>query len=175
MEAAQILDRVVARFIGTKHERDVKKLQPLIASINAREAEMKALSDEDLKLRFAELKAQVHERLKDADPAEPTFRELMQQALEPAIVPSLASVLQRAEATREARGARGRAFVAMALAAACMMAAATRLPRTEIRAGAAESIAIRPPNPEAGTHRPKSGCAEGWAFGSGKPPRRSPL
>jgi preprotein translocase subunit SecA len=92
MEAAQILDRVVARFIGTKHERDVKKLQPLIASINACEAEMKALSDEDLKLRFAELKAQVHERLKDADPAEPTFRELMQQALEPAIVPAFALV-----------------------------------------------------------------------------------
>jgi preprotein translocase subunit SecA len=92
MEAAQILDRVVARFIGTKHERDVKKLQPLIASINAREAEMKALSDEDLKLRFAELKAQVQERLKEADPAEPTFRELMQQALEPAIVPAFALV-----------------------------------------------------------------------------------
>jgi preprotein translocase subunit SecA len=92
MEAAQILDRVVARFIGTKHERDVKKLQPLIASINAREAEMKALSDEDLKLRFAELKAQVQERLKDADAAEPTFRELMQQALEPAIVPAFALV-----------------------------------------------------------------------------------
>ena len=92
MEAAQILDRVVARFIGTKHERDVKKLQPLIASINAREAEMKALSDEELKLRFAELKAQVQERLKDADPAEPTFRELMQQALEPAIVPAFALV-----------------------------------------------------------------------------------
>jgi preprotein translocase subunit SecA len=92
MEAAQILDRVVARFIGTKHERDVKKLQPLIASINAREAEMKSLSDEDLKLRFAELKAQVQDRLKDADPAEPTFRELMQQALEPAIVPAFALV-----------------------------------------------------------------------------------
>jgi preprotein translocase subunit SecA len=92
MEAAQILDRVVARFIGTKHERDVKKLQPLIASISAREAEMKALSDEDLKLRFAELRAQVQERLKDADPAEPTFRDLMQQALEPAIVPAFALV-----------------------------------------------------------------------------------
>jgi preprotein translocase subunit SecA len=92
MEAAQILDRVVARFIGTKHERDVKKLQPLIASINAREAEMKALSDEDLKLRFAELKAQVQERLKDADSGEPSFRELMQQALEPAIVPAFALV-----------------------------------------------------------------------------------
>ena len=92
MEAAQILDRVVARFIGTKHERDVKKLQPVIASINALEAEMKALSDEDLKLRFVELKSQVQERLKDADPGEPTFRELMQQALEPAIIPAFALV-----------------------------------------------------------------------------------
>src|SRR6202790_3900121 len=92
MEAAQILDRVVARFIGTKHERDVKKLQPPHSSINAREAEMKALSDEDLKLCFVELKAEVQDRLKDADPAEPTFRELMQQALEPAIVPAFALV-----------------------------------------------------------------------------------
>src|ERR1700682_1932693 len=92
MEAAQILDRVVARFIGTKHERDVKKLQPVIAAINARESETKALSDEDLKLRFAALKSEVQERLKDADPAEPTFRELMQQALEPAVAPAFALV-----------------------------------------------------------------------------------
>ncbi len=92
MEAAQILDRVVARFIGTKHERDVKKLQPVIVSINALEVEMKALSDEDLKLRFAELKSQVQGRLKDADPSEPTFRELMQRAFEPAIVPAFALV-----------------------------------------------------------------------------------
>jgi preprotein translocase subunit SecA len=92
MEAAQILDRVVARFIGTKHERDVKKLQPTIAAINAREAEVRALTDEELKSRFAELRAQVQEQLKDADPSEPTFRELMQQALEPAIVPAFALV-----------------------------------------------------------------------------------
>jgi preprotein translocase subunit SecA len=92
MEAAQILDRVVARFIGTKHERDIKKLQPVIAAINAREAETQALSDEALKTRFAELRAQVQEQLKDADPGESTFRGLMQQALEPAIVPAFALV-----------------------------------------------------------------------------------
>src|SRR5258705_131992 len=92
MEAAQILDRVVARFIGTKHERDIKKLQPVIAEINAREAETQALSDEALKARFVELRAQVQEQLKDADPGESTFRELMQQALEPAIVPAFALV-----------------------------------------------------------------------------------
>ena len=92
MEAAQILDRVVARFIGTKHERDVKKLQPVIAAINAREAEVRTLSDAELKSRFMELRAQVQEQLKDADAGEPTFRELMQQALEPAIVPAFALV-----------------------------------------------------------------------------------
>jgi preprotein translocase subunit SecA len=92
MEAAQILDRVVARFIGTKHERDVKKLQPTIVAINAREAEVRALTDEELKARFAELRAQVQGQLRDADPSEPTFRELMQQALEPAIVPAFALV-----------------------------------------------------------------------------------
>ena len=35
MEVAQVVDKVVARFIGTKHERDIKKLQPLVAAINA--------------------------------------------------------------------------------------------------------------------------------------------
>jgi preprotein translocase subunit SecA len=92
MEAAQILDRVVARFIGTKHERDVKKLQPIVAAINAREAEVKALSDEELKNRFFELKTQVQAQLKDADPSDPGFRELMQRAFEPAIVPAFALV-----------------------------------------------------------------------------------
>src|ERR1700719_1548364 len=92
MDVAKVVDKVIARFIGTKHERDIKKLQPVIAAINARETEVQALSDEGLKTRFAELRAQVTEQLKDADPAEPTFRELMQQALEPAIVPAFALV-----------------------------------------------------------------------------------
>jgi preprotein translocase subunit SecA len=92
MEAAQILDRVVARFIGTKHERDIKKLQPVIAAINAREAEVQSLSDENLKTRFAELRKQVQEELKDADPAEPGYKEQLQKALEPAIVPAFALV-----------------------------------------------------------------------------------
>src|SRR5580700_7885480 len=92
MDVAQVLDRVVARFIGTKHERDVKKIQPLVAAINAREAEVKSLSDEELKARFGALREQVQEPLKDADPSESTFRELMQKAFEPAIVPAFALV-----------------------------------------------------------------------------------
>jgi preprotein translocase subunit SecA len=74
MDLAKFVDKIIARFIGTKHERDIKKLQPVIAAINAREAEVRELSDEGLKTRFAELRAQVQEQLKDADPAEPASK-----------------------------------------------------------------------------------------------------
>jgi len=92
MDVAKVVDRVVARFIGTKHERDIKKLMPVIAAINERELEVKVLGDEGLKTRFAELRAQVQEQLKDADPAEPAYKQQLQQALEPAIVPAFALV-----------------------------------------------------------------------------------
>src|SRR6266436_209516 len=92
MDPAQIIDRVIAQFIGTKHERDVKKLQPSVAAINAHEAEVKALRDDELKARFQALKEPIQAQLKDLDPTEPTFRESMRQALVPAIVPAFALV-----------------------------------------------------------------------------------
>jgi len=90
MDAAKILDRVVATFIGTKHERDIKKLQPIVAAINAKEPEMQLLSDESLKSEFARLREETQVRLKDADPAEAGYREVLQAAFEPAIVPAFA-------------------------------------------------------------------------------------
>jgi preprotein translocase subunit SecA len=92
MDVAKAVDTVVARFIGTKHERDIKKLQPQVVAINAREVETRALSDDELKARFAELKALVHEQLKDADPSEPTYKELLKKVLDPMIVPAFALV-----------------------------------------------------------------------------------
>src|SRR5438477_3310843 len=90
MDAAKILDSVVATFIGTKHERDIKKLQPVVAAINAKEAETQAFSDEALKTEFAKLKDEVQGRMKDLDAAEPNYRERLQAAVEPAIVPAFA-------------------------------------------------------------------------------------
>ena len=92
MEAAQILDRVVARFIGTKHERDVKRLQPMVAAVNALEPEMKSLADEDLRVRVEALRTQVHAQLEDADPAESSYKQILAEALEPALVPAFALV-----------------------------------------------------------------------------------
>jgi preprotein translocase subunit SecA len=92
IDATKFVDNVIARFIGTKHERDIKKLQPHVAAINAREAQVKELSNDDLKAQFQSLKTPIQEQLKDADPAESNFRDLMQKALEPAIVPAFALV-----------------------------------------------------------------------------------
>src|SRR5437868_1067877 len=92
MDAARVIDSVIARFIGTKHERDIKKLQPSVVAINALEPEIRALSDEQLTARFQELKQPIQDQLKELDPTEPTFREAMQKAIEPAIVPAFAIV-----------------------------------------------------------------------------------
>jgi preprotein translocase subunit SecA len=92
MDAAKILDRVVATFIGTKHERDIRKLQPIVAAINEKEAETQALSDEALKSQFTKLKDEVQERLKDADPADAGYKERLRAAFDPAIVPAFALV-----------------------------------------------------------------------------------
>ena len=85
MDVNKFVDNVIAFFIGTKHERDIKKLQPTVAAINAHEPEVQRLSDEDLKSRFQALKPRVQEPLKDADPTDSGFRELMQRALQPVI------------------------------------------------------------------------------------------
>ncbi|MGO8998712.1 MAG: hypothetical protein ACLQVI_35770 [Polyangiaceae bacterium] len=91
-------------------------------------------------LRSAETEA-------ETESSEALERELFARrarALDPVVVPSLASVLRAAEVKREARVARGarvQTFAAMALAAACMVATLTKLPRTETRRVPAESIA----------------------------------
>src|SRR5438477_2144171 len=96
MDIAKVADSVIARFIGTKDERDVKKLQPLVVAINEREAEIKSLSDDELKASFLALKDQVQEPLKDLDPGDATskdvYKESMRRAFEPAIVPAFALV-----------------------------------------------------------------------------------
>ncbi len=92
MDPAKILDQVVAKFIGTKHDRDIKKMQPVVAAINAKEAEAQALSDEQLRERFQALKTQVQESLKESDPEEDSYKDELARALEPVIVPAFAVV-----------------------------------------------------------------------------------
>ncbi|MGC1968267.1 MAG: preprotein translocase subunit SecA, partial [Candidatus Acidiferrales bacterium] len=90
MDVEKIINSVVARFIGTKHERDVKALQPVIEEINALEPEMQKLSDAQITAKTAELKAEVQARMEGLENDDLDYKRRLQEALEPALVPAFA-------------------------------------------------------------------------------------
>jgi preprotein translocase subunit SecA len=92
MRVDTMIDRVVARFIGTKHERDLKLIQPRVTAINALAPEYEQLSDAQLLEKTAELRKQVLERLGDIPLDDPKYKEQCKEALEPALVPVFALV-----------------------------------------------------------------------------------
>src|ERR1700720_1374106 len=92
MRVDSLIDRVVARFIGTKHERDQKLIQPLINAINALAPEYEKLTDEQMLEKIIQLRTQVKERLGDLPLDDPQFKERCKDALEPALVPAFALV-----------------------------------------------------------------------------------
>ncbi|HEX5655639.1 MAG TPA: preprotein translocase subunit SecA [Polyangiales bacterium] len=47
------------KVFGTKHEREIKRLRPMVEAINSRETAMAALSDDQLKAKTAEFKQQL--------------------------------------------------------------------------------------------------------------------
>ena len=51
-----IVDTLLAKVIGTQNERDLKRLRPLVAAVNAEEAEIQKLSDEQLRGKTAEFR-----------------------------------------------------------------------------------------------------------------------
>jgi preprotein translocase subunit SecA len=99
MDVEKVIDSVVARFIGTKHERDVKRLQPFVDAVNALEPQTKQLSDEELGARTVALKAEVQARLEGVELDDPDYKEKLQEALEPALVPAFATAREAGRRT----------------------------------------------------------------------------
>ena len=88
MRVDTMIDRVVARFIGTKHERDLKLIQPLVNAINALAPEFEKLSDAQLLEKTVQLRAEVKERLGDLPLDDPQYKARCKEALAPALVPA---------------------------------------------------------------------------------------
>src|ERR1700690_3878220 len=99
MDVEKFINSVVARFIGTKHERDVKELQPLVADINALEPEMRKLSDAGIAAKTAQLKTEVQARMEGLERDDPDYKQKMQEALQPALVPAFALVREAGRRT----------------------------------------------------------------------------
>ncbi|PYR39786.1 MAG: preprotein translocase subunit SecA, partial [Acidobacteria bacterium] len=67
-----MLDTILAKVVGTQNERELKRLRPIVAQVNALEPQTKALSDEQLRGRTTELR----QRFADGE----TLDELLPEA-----------------------------------------------------------------------------------------------
>ncbi|HEY4579991.1 MAG TPA: preprotein translocase subunit SecA, partial [Candidatus Acidoferrales bacterium] len=93
-----MIQKLLTAVIGTKHERDIKRLQPRVQAINALEPELQELSDAELAARTAALRQQLDQRLagiSDGDARKVAAAE----ALEHLLVPAFAVVREVARRT----------------------------------------------------------------------------
>ena len=51
-----MIDKVLTMMFGSKHERDVKAMRPIVAQINALEPQVSALSDDQLRAKTDEFR-----------------------------------------------------------------------------------------------------------------------
>ena len=61
--------KFLSRFVDS-NDREIRRIDPLVAEINALEAEYEALSDEDIRAQFAEIREEIHEVAKPDEPSE---------------------------------------------------------------------------------------------------------
>jgi preprotein translocase subunit SecA len=58
-----LFNYVVAKIFGTKNERDIKRMQPMVAQISALETQMQALGDAELRAKTDEFRTRIQDRL----------------------------------------------------------------------------------------------------------------
>ncbi len=98
-----LFEKAINLVFGTKHERDSKRMKPIVAAINAREAEIESLNDDALRGRFEAIR----ERVRAATAELPDDRRersvLVQSVLDPELEEVFALVR---EASKRATGMR---------------------------------------------------------------------
>src|SRR6266568_5909625 len=70
---------IVKKFIGSKNEREVKKLRPMVAKINAVEAELQKVSDDALRQKTAAWKEELS-KIEDKDELARRLMEILPEA-----------------------------------------------------------------------------------------------
>ena len=76
-----MLNRALTKVFGSKHERDIKRMQPLVEAINALEPEIQALSDEALRARTPEFRQQIEQGTALDDLLVPAFAVVREAAI----------------------------------------------------------------------------------------------
>ena len=75
-----LFEKAIGAIFGTKHERDFKRMQPIVAAINAREAELEDLDDDAIRARFSAIGERVRAATSDLPP-EPRDRATFVQGV----------------------------------------------------------------------------------------------
>src|SRR5437764_5498830 len=64
-----MIDKVLTAIFGSKHERDVKRMLPIVAQINALEPEVSVLSDDGLRAKTAEFRQRLRPQVEAVEAA----------------------------------------------------------------------------------------------------------
>ncbi len=76
-----MIDKVLTKVFGSAHDRDVKKMLPMVAAINEKERETKRLSDDELRGKTAEFRTQLDQGAPLDDLLIPAFAVAREAAL----------------------------------------------------------------------------------------------
>ncbi len=98
-----LVEKAISLVIGTKHERDFKRMKPRVESVNVLEPEVEAMTDDAIRERFAAIGESVRDQVRDL-PGDPKQRTpIVQRVLDDQLVEVFALVR---EASRRAVGMR---------------------------------------------------------------------
>jgi preprotein translocase subunit SecA len=98
-----LIDKALSKIFGTKHERDVKALQPGVAAIAALEPEVAPLSDDALRERLSAVKTRVREALTTIPEGLEDRRRRVKEVLDAELVEVFAIVREAGKRTLEQR------------------------------------------------------------------------
>src|SRR5579875_1138067 len=96
MELEALGEKLVSLFIGNKHERDIRRIRPLVDAINALEPELQQLTDAELRARTDRFREQIRSRMEQVPSDSPDWMRQLQQALDEVLVPAFATVREAA-------------------------------------------------------------------------------
>ncbi|MBI3422277.1 MAG: preprotein translocase subunit SecA, partial [Acidobacteria bacterium] len=73
------VEKVLTKIFGSANERLLKKLWPIVGQINAFEAQIKPLSDDELRAKTIEFRERLAQRLEGSEELEKEARKVLEQ------------------------------------------------------------------------------------------------
>src|SRR5437763_13103813 len=96
----------IAKIFGTQTERDIKRMQPTVARINALEPQTQQLTDEQLRAKTKEFRERIQQRLAAVEPEDEADAQQFEKRQSEAIKEILEEILPEAFAVLREGGRR---------------------------------------------------------------------